>query len=297
MSNVLVKMALWCERSVRRWRGKPARYWIQLNYPPSNHMAPRYTVNRPHAAIRDFLDRGAQRYAETLRSFTAYLEDLGRIPARGAAGGTDPYFDNDFLYGIDCVTLYCFLAKLRPRRYVEVGSGHSTRFARRCVQDRGLPTTIVSIDPEPRVGIDRLCDEVVRQPLEEVEPDTFAALEANDVLFIDNSHRCFMNSDVSVCFLDILPRLAPGVVVHLHDIFWPSDYPDDWSGRYYNEQYLLGTLLAHGAPGYEVLLPNAYVASRPDLLGILDPLWDATPALRDVKRGGAGFWMRRLPTP
>jgi hypothetical protein len=290
-------MALWCERVGRRVRGKSPRYWIRLNYPPSSRNAPRYTAGEPHRPIRELLERGAERYADTLRGFGPCFDDLRRIPVDGADDGAEPYFANKLLSGIDCVSLYCFIAQFRPARYVEIGSGHSTRWARRCIRDRGLATTIVSIDPQPRVGIDCLCDEVIRRPLEEVDPRTFEALEANDVLFIDNSHRCFMNSDVSVCFLDLLPRLAPGVVVHLHDIFWPADYPADWSGLYYNEQYLLGTLLAHGAPGYEILLPNAFVSGRPDLLDLLDPLWQTGSALRGVPRSGAGFWMRRLPKP
>ena len=117
------------------------------------------------------------------------------------------------------------------------GSGDAAKFARRAIQDHGLPTYLTSIDPQPRASIDRSCDRVVRSPLEEVDQQ-FAELQAGDFLFIDSSHRTFTNSDVTILFMNLLPRLRDGVVVHLHDIFWPFDYPPEWNDRYSSEQYL-----------------------------------------------------------
>ena len=196
--------------------------------------------------------------------------------------------------------LYCMLFEFRPKRFVEVGSGDSTRFARRAIRDHSLPTLITSIDPTPRAEIDKLCDFVIRKPLEEVELDVFDELGPGDFLFIDGSHRSFSNSDVTVAFLDVLPRLRAGVVVHFHDIFWPYDYPPEWADRYYSEQYLLGCyLLGDRGSEVKVLLPNAFVAQDGELAGICKPLleiagirWPGDSMSAPYGIAGASFWFQ-----
>ena len=136
-----------------------------------------------------------------------------------------------FLPPYDAVALYGLLRRTRPQRYLEVGSGHSTRFARRAIRDEGLATTVTSIDPEPRARIDELCDLVIRRPVEALEDDgVFLELGPGDVLFIDGSHRTFTGSDVTVLLLEVVPRLAPGVLVQVHDVYLPRDYPADLVG-------------------------------------------------------------------
>jgi hypothetical protein len=120
---------------------------------------------------------------------------------------------------------------------------HSTKFARRAIRDHGLPTRIVSIDPDPRDEIDALCDTAIRESLEQIDLNVVDELERGDIVFIDGSHHCFMNSDVTVFFLDILPRLKPGTLVQFHDLMLPYDYPLEWIERYYSEQYLLAAYL------------------------------------------------------
>ncbi len=102
------------------------------------------------------------------------------------------------------------LALHNPSVYVEVGSGNSTKFARRAVQDHGLRTRIVSIDPYPRREVDAICDEVIRHPCEDMDMTFFADLPGDAMLFVDNSHRSFQNSDVTVFFMEILPVLRHG---------------------------------------------------------------------------------------
>lgn len=173
----------------------------------------------------------------------------------------------------DAVALYGMLFEFRPKKFVEVGSGYSTKFARRAVHEHSLRTRITSIDPAPRTEIDQLCDFVIRRPLEELDLSVFDELEPGDFLFIDSSHRTFSNSDVTVAFMDVLPRLKAGVVVDFHDIFWPYDYLPEWADRYYSEQYLLGSyLLGGGASKVKVLLPNAFVVQDRELAGICKPL-------------------------
>ena len=97
-------------------------------------------------------------------------------------------------------------------------------FARHAIRTGNLKTTIMSIDPKPRAEIDSLCDRVMRLPLELCDLNLFRELEPGDILFFDGSHRIFANSDVTVFFIEVLPRLKPGVLVHVHDIFLPADY-------------------------------------------------------------------------
>lgn len=190
-----------------------------------------------------------------------------------AAG--EPYWQNSYFSSLDAICLYGLIALRKPSRYFEVGSGHSTRFARRAIRDCGLQTQIVSIDPAPRSEIDALCDRVVRLPLERADPSLFDELEAGDVLFIDNSHCVFTNSDATVFFLEVLPRIKPGVMVHIHDVFWPFDYPSAWSKRYYSEQYLLAAyLLAGPADRLQVILPLAYLGLHPVAGDYINRTWN-----------------------
>ncbi|HEY1471590.1 MAG TPA: class I SAM-dependent methyltransferase [Candidatus Acidoferrum sp.] len=204
-----------------------------------------------------------------------------------------------FFSSLDAVALYGMLVEFQPKRMIEVGSGDSTKFARRAIRDHGLRTHLTSIDPQPRASIDQLCDLVIRQPLEEIDTALFEQLHAGDFLFIDSSHRTFTNSDVTILFMNLLPRLAEGVVVHLHDIFWPFDYPPEWNDRYYSEQYLLGTyLLNSGGTTPKVLLPNAFIVHDPASVDSCRPLLDISGIPCPVSTtwpygiGGSSFWMQ-----
>jgi hypothetical protein len=220
-----------------------------------------------------------------------YADRLASIPMAGGPEDGEPRWQNGFLPGLDAVVLYGQIARLRPRRYLEVGSGNSTKFVRRCIRDQGLATTITSIDPQPRSEVDALCDAVIRQPLEEVDAAVVDSLEPGDVLFIDGSHRVLMNSDVVVCFLELIPRLAPGVHVHVHDVWIPSDYPPEWVDRFYSEQYLVAAQLLAGATRYLVELPAWYVTNDEELSGVVRPLWER-PQLAGVQPHGCSIWLR-----
>jgi len=226
-----------------------------------------------------------------LQTLLTYRDDLQRIPRDSPGDVREPFWNNGSIPAMDCAALYGLLCEHRPRRYLEVGIGSSTRFARRAIADHGLPTRIIAVDPYAAPDFHALCDEIIPRPLEEVDLALFDQLEAGDVLFVDNSHRVFMNSDVTVVFMDILPRLKPGVLVQIHDIAWPADYPPHWVDKYYSEQYLLGAWLLAGGGRFEVVLPGAFVSLDEDLKTVLDPLW-AHEAFRGVHTHGASFWLR-----
>jgi hypothetical protein len=158
------------------------------------------------------------------------------------------------------------------------------------VQDHNLHTRLYSIDPHPRAEIDSLCDKVIREPLEQSDLAFIDELGAGDILFIDGSHRSFMNSDVTVLFLDILPRLRPGVAVHIHDIYLPWDYPRERAHWYYSEQYLLAASLLAGHRNYDVLLPNYYITVTQRVRQVMDDFW-SRPELAEAPIAGVSFWI------
>lgn len=242
------------------------------------------------------LKEGRGGYEELLRAFGAHMDRFLRIPVRPRPGGHpgEPAWVNGWFPGLDGVVLYGLLAELNPRLYVEVGSGNSTKFARKAIKDHGLRTRIFSIDPQPRAEVDQLCDHVERVPFEELPPERFLEFTAEDVLFVDCSHRSFQGSDVTVFFTEVLPVLPRGLVYGIHDIWLPQDYPDHWKDRFYNEQYLLAAYLFGGADGDQVLLPNAYVSFfEPELVALFDRLWKS-PEHEGIEPGGGAFWMRRV---
>jgi hypothetical protein len=275
-------------------------YPILLEYPLKP--TPRWGYGKPpHAKILAILEAGRAEYAKRLSTFCQLKDSLSRIPAEGTPDGLEPCWGPQINFsGLDGIALYGMLCEFRPKSLIEVGSGYSTKFARRAIRDHSLPTRITSIDPAPRAEIDKLCDSVIRRPLEEVDPDSFSELEAGDFLFIDGSHRTFSNSDVTVVFMDVLPNLRPGVVVHFHDIFWPYDYLPEWRDRHFSEQYMLGSyLLGDFASRVEVLLPNGLVVHDRELAGICKPLLEI-PGVRvplndtSSRYGieGGSFWLR-----
>jgi predicted O-methyltransferase YrrM len=275
-------------------------YPILLDYPvKTTH---RYGYGKPpHQQLAAMLEAGRNEYVTRLTRFCSLKDFLRQIPEEATqeavepCWGPQPYFNS-----LDAVALYGMLVEFRPKNFVEVGSGYSTKFARRAIRDHALSTRIISIDPAPRAGIDQLCDSIIRRPLEEIELGIFDALEPGDFLFIDSSHRTFGNSDVTVVFMDVLPRLRAGVVVHFHDIFWPYDYPPEWQDRYYSEQYLLAAyLLGNRSEKLTVLLPNAFVIQDRELVQACAPLCTIAGIHRSQNANssphcleGGSFWLQ-----
>ena len=264
---------------------------IELQYPvhPRPRFGERWGLPR-HPELFAAVSADSRRHADVIAMIAAYSDDLRRIPAH-SDDDREPRWINGWLPGLDTAMLYALLRDRNPRIYLEVGSGHSTRVARRAVEDGRLRTRIVSIDPEPRAVCDQLCDEVLRQPLEDVDLAVFERLGSSDVCFIDNSHCAYQNSDVAVSFLEVIPRLASGVLLGIHDIFLPDDYPLAWADRWYNEQYVLAAFLLGGGGRTSVEFPAWFVAGDARHGQALEALW-AAPEFAGVERHGNGFWLR-----
>ena len=253
---------------------------------------PRYGHGRPpHPELHDLISARRASYAELLTEFLQLRDALKAIPAEpNEARPDEPAWRNRFLPPLDAMALYAMVRRNDPARYVEIGYGNSTKFARRAIRDGNLRTRITSIDPAPRAEIDGICDRVIRQRLEDTDLGLFSELEAGDVLFMDGSHRVFLDSDGSVFFLEVLPRLASGVIVQIHDIFLPSDYPPGWD-TFFAEQYVLAAYLLNGGSRFEILLPDHFVSTQPDLRDIVAPIW-TDAGIEDLSREGGSFWMR-----
>jgi hypothetical protein len=272
-----------------------SRYALPLDYEPSRDLRPRYGRSQPKIAALDvWFESCITEYAQ----FLDYMRSLevGHIATRFAVdGGPKPAWVGGAISAFDALALYGMIRKHTPKCYLEIGSGMTTCFARQAIADGGLDTHIVSLDPDPRTDIDGLCDHVIRTGLETCDVRIVDRLEPGDILFVDGSHRAFMNSDVTVFFIDILPRVKPGVIVHMHDITLPYDYPDAFTHWYWNEQYMLAVYMMASRDRLLPLLPTAYICRSPLMqehfatpfvdLGDANFLW----------RDGGSMWFSKRP--
>jgi hypothetical protein len=273
-------------RLIERLKGI-RKFSITLDYPV--HPTPRYGYGKPlHPRLLQLIEARRPAYAAFIENLLTYKESLWQI---AASPGSEPAWINGYLTAFDAATLYALIRTHRPRLYIEIGSGHSTRFARRAIQDEHLDTTMVSVDPRPRAEIRTIADRLIEQPVEQMDLDIFDSLQSGDILFVDHSHRVFTNSDATVVFLDVIPKLKPGVFVHFHDIFLPADYPPEWNDRWYSEQYLLACHLLAPVPAFEIVLANSFVSADPALHSMLAPLW-TDPGMEGVEKHGCSFWVR-----
>lgn len=244
----------------------------------------------PHLA--EVIDQERETYKSLLNGFVEYKDVFHEIKLSSEEKDENqPAWNNEFLPGLDIVAIYGMLSKYRPNKYVEIGSGNSTKVVRKAINDQGLTTQVISIDPYPRANIDHLADTVIRKPVEDMDNyDVIANLEAGDILFIDNSHRCFPNSDVTVCFTELFPLLKKGVIVHVHDIYLPYDYPQFMCDRAYSEQYVLAAFVLANPAKYKTICPNYYISEDAELKKILEPIWDHE-SLKTVERHGGSYWL------
>jgi len=200
--------------------------------------------------------------------------------AAAKASGARYFADNAFFSYLDAFAYYGILRKYHPKKIVEVGSGFTSALA--------LDVSEKFLHPLPQFTFIEPYPERLRQLqrpddfshttthaafVQEMSPDIFLKLAAGDILFIDSSHVTKIGSDVNFLYLEIMPRLASGVVIHIHDVFWPFEYPKTWldEGRCWNEIYLLRGMLA-GTNRYRILLFNSQIACQhPELLNGLPP--------------------------
>lgn len=232
-----------------------------------------------------FLRSQHQQLIDALPALQPAIENLSE-PSRNQVGYQ---FDNGFYTSPDTEILYTIVRTLQPNQILEIGCGNSTRITRQAIIDGQLSTTITCIDPYPRRDVAGYADQVHMCPVEESNAaDLVAKLHPGDVLFIDTSHILFPANDCAYIYGVLIPLVPDGVIVHIHDIFTPYEYPEDFArkeGAQWGEQYLVAMML-HDNDRWEALWPGHYLQrTLPDFASHFPRLTPANPA--------QSLWLRR----
>ncbi len=205
----------------------------------------------------------------------------------GREYGSEGLIHNGFYPTPDAELYAAMISITRPERIVEIGSGYSTVIARTAADMAGLNCEIHVIDPEPRRDVGKFADHVEYEPVERSSLADIGFSEKT-LLFIDSSHVCRSGGDLPFLYCGILPALPPGVLVHIHDIFLPFDYPDNYLDRFYTEEYLLHALLANSVKFKVVLAAHYLSREHPEAMqAAFGPCVGKDPLFF-----GASFWIK-----
>lgn len=250
---------------------RPIHYYEPL--PDFREITPEQIQRRRNYSAIDFRWDDQLRLLRELESYAGELADVD--------------INNDYFSGLDAVVYYSLIRHLKPRRVIEIGGGYSTRIANKALAvNQSGRLTCIEPYPEDRLNGSQFSVQLITKRVEEIEVSFFEGLDANDILFIDSSHTVKFGSDVCYEFLEILPALKRGVWVHVHDIFFPHDYPAEWLLKRrlaLNEQYLLEAFLSFN-PAFVPQLANHWLC--------LDYSDEAARLCSEP--AGSSFWMKRI---
>lgn len=223
----------------------------------------RYAAGLPEADERQLYPELGALFEARRPAFTEVLDGIQGFAAALEGIGPDrppqPRWNQGWFPRLDAAAAYAMVRTYLPRRVVEVGSGHSTRFMARAARDAGTQTAFTAIDPAPRAALAGLGVTHIAAALQTAGLSPFEALAAGDILFIDSSHILMPGSDADILINRVWPRLPAGVIVHFHDIFLPDGYPASWAWRGYNEQLGVAPLLTGG--GADILFSSRFVVT------------------------------------
>lgn len=227
-------------------------------------------------------------------NYSNELLQLKQLPALPLNGVPSFFMQNPAFGPGDADMYYLMIRNLKPKRVVEIGSGYSTMLAIAAIRKNkaeGYETQLTCIEPYETSWLDETNEvELIRKKVEEVDIHFFTSLTENDILFIDSSHIIRPNNDVLFEYLELMPQIGKGVYIHIHDIFSPRNYRQDWittEFRFWNEQYLLEAFLYCNSD-FEIvyslnLLKNDFYDHTKQVLKNLTP--DSQPA---------SFWIKRV---
>lgn len=281
MLNPLLHRTVRTARAVRAVIARPP-YTL-----PGHFYSPLTSQSDVEQALKGAPVVGIDLRAEDQLSLAARLQPVLSQPPPGPR-----YTVRNRMFGpADAAVYRAMLHHLRPRRIIEVGCGNSTAVALDEAEAAGIPDVeITCIDPFPRALQQMLRQgdacriSIVARPAQTVPLDQYRRLAAGDVLFVDSSHVAKAGSDVIWLVLHVMPTLAPGVVVHVHDVFWPFEYPVAWlrQHRDWNESYLLRAFLI-GNESWEILLFPSW-------------LWQCHPGRlpQQIATEPGSIWLRKV---
>lgn len=244
------------------------------------------------------IDINLQHQLVLLRIFRdRFYNEYCQLPVNRTSIPWQYYLDNGAFNSIDGEILYCMIRHFKPQRVYEIGSGSTTYLSAQALlvndQEQGTSSALYAIDPYPNdvltVGFPGLT-ELITSKVQEVPLAFFGELGENDILFIDSSHVLKEGSDVQYEYLELLPRLKKGVVVHVHDIFFPNTYPRDWileKHFFWNEQYILQAFLNSNS-SFSILWMGNYIHKK-----YPSALQDAFPSYDPKTSCPGSFWMQK----
>ncbi len=248
-----------------------SRYLVPIDQPPARELRPRWGYTRPREELT------AQWFSDNASDYLMFMQKM-RVSASKLAD-IPLMLDKESSLKLcwlgvphsplDSLALYTMIVEHRPKIYVEIGSGITTLFAHRAIKDASIDTVIVSINSE-YANIERVYDELIEDGLENCDQELFNLLRPGDVVLFNGSHRVFMNSDVVVFFVEILPRIPPGVIIGFRDVTLPFDYPENFNSLYWNEQYLLAVYLISNRDRLIPLFPTSYICKEESFLARLN---------------------------
>ena len=292
VSHLLNNFSYWQDRGVH---AVPVHFYA----PVPDTRALKDELWRPRTEAPPGLKMNEARQLELLARFAAdYKEEYERLPREATAVPHQYFMSNGAFESVDAEVLYCMVRHLKPRRIFEIGSGNTTylsaQAARRNVEEGAAPCELVAFEPYPndvlRAGFPGL-SRLVETKAQDIPLETFDELEDGDILFIDSSHVLKIGSDVEYLYLEVLPRLKKGVVIHVHDIFLPAEYPRRWIEEnrfFWNEQYLLQAFLAFN-DSFGIHWAGSFMH-----LGHPEKLKAAFGSYDPARCWPGSFWMRRL---
>ena len=194
-----------------------------------------------------------------------YYNELKELKLNELSNNSKFYIKNNFFEGGDVDIYYQMIRYFKPKKIIEIGSGYSSLLALEAIKNNQIKdnfaSSIVCIEPYENKWLEESGAKVIREKVENVKEDLITSLKKNDILFIDSSHVIKPQGDILKIFLEILPKLEKGVLIHIHDIFTPRDYPSKWlkdENRFYNEQYLFEAIMDNSSR-YKIICSLNYL--------------------------------------
>ncbi len=247
------------------------------------------------------MDFNIEGQLQVLRSFD-YNGELLEIPLKKKNSLDELeycYTEGPFQSG-DAEYLYNMIRLYKPKKLIEIGSGYSTLLANKAINKNiqemgGAICNHICVEPYENKWLEKLGIEIIRKKVEDIEVDYFKQLGKDDILFIDSSHMIRPQGDVLFEYLNLLPILNTGVIIHIHDIFTPKDYLNEWIDKsiFWNEQYLLEAFLSHNKD-FEIIGATNFL-----LHNHRNEFYEKCPIIKmqiesGVPREPGSFWIRKI---